>query len=486
MIEEQVRIHDKYSLEIKMGFIASEKLQDNRFKMNIWMFIPNSLDINRFTYNKNDFYRDMRSNIRLITPVYTLKSILNNENSPFSYLKKAFNQLIAQPNRTAKLDYEYQIKMFLSILKSSLRDEISDICSKENAESRMHQVNEYVKHVPAICKEYRQLRQILDSPSIPTGLLEYYAFGDEFMSNLVEFYTFTLMDRLQKKHITTYENVRLALYNMLTKELAYKKSQGYLLIEEDSKQANHDFVFRLGMLKKYAESHLFLSIRKRKDGILAEQLLFSIAAGISMIFATFIAFTMQQKYGSYTMPLFVGLVVSYMLKDRIKEFARFYFAHKMGSRYFDHKIDMSINGTKIGWVKEGIDFVSESKIPAEVLKTRNRSSILEANNRASRERILLYRTQMRIDRSRLEENSQYLFDGVNSIIRLNVSQLIQKMDNAVFPLYYPNETDGFKMVKGEKIYYLNLVIQLQHEAQLEYHRYRVVFNRKGIKKLESF
>ena len=37
-----------------------------------------------------------------------------------------------------------------------------------------------------------------------------------------------------------------------------------------------------------------------------------------MIFATGIAFAFQQKYGNFTIPLFVALVISYMLKDRIK------------------------------------------------------------------------------------------------------------------------------------------------------------------------
>ena len=63
MIEEHVKAHDKFSLELKVGFIAHKEQKTNDFAMNIWMFIPNSLDINRFTYSKTNFYRDLKSNI---------------------------------------------------------------------------------------------------------------------------------------------------------------------------------------------------------------------------------------------------------------------------------------------------------------------------------------------------------------------------------------------------------------------------------------
>jgi hypothetical protein len=42
------------------------------------------------------------------------------------------------------------------------------------------------------------------------------------------------------------------------------------------------------------------------------------------------------------MPFFVALVVSYMLKDRIKELGRYYFAHKLGKNYYDHKTKLPL------------------------------------------------------------------------------------------------------------------------------------------------
>jgi hypothetical protein len=90
MIEEQVKIHDKFSVEIKLGFLARKDQEISDFSVNTWIFIPNSLDINRATYQKTDFYRDLKSNIRLITPVYLLRDIANCEKEPFTLLEHSF------------------------------------------------------------------------------------------------------------------------------------------------------------------------------------------------------------------------------------------------------------------------------------------------------------------------------------------------------------------------------------------------------------
>lgn len=268
--------------------------------------------------------------------------------------------------------------------------------------------------------------------------------------------------------------------------MEYRKRMGYLLVEKNEEKNNHELVNRLSLLKKYIESHLYLNIDKRKDGVLVEQFLFSLAAGISMIFATAIGFSIQQRYGSFTMPLFVALVVSYMLKDRIKEMTRFYFAHKMGTRYYDHKATMHINQTDIGWAKESMDFVSETKLPAEIITTRNSTSIIEANNRANSEKVMLYRMRVQIDSNKLNTNSEFNTRGVNSIIRFNFSEFIRNMDNPEFNLYYPNEIEGFEIIEGEKLYYLNFVIEMKNDNQNEFKRYRIALNRDGIKKIQKF
>ncbi|MBE0641491.1 MAG: hypothetical protein IH599_05600, partial [Bacteroidales bacterium] len=276
------------------------------------------------------------------------------------------------------------------------------------------------------------------------------------------------------------------LMGLIDSEISYRQGRGYAVVVKDSPDRNRELIFRLGLLKKYAESELFLNVDRRKDGVWLEQFYFSVAAGLSMVFATAVAFSVQQKYGNLTMPFFVALVVSYMLKDRIKELSRYFLLHKMGRRFFDHKTMISLGGERVGWSKEAVDFVSGSKVPAEVLRIRNRSAILEADNRSNSEKTMLYRRLVRLHRQALDACSQYPTDGMNDIIRFNISPFMLNMDDPVFPLFSRDEQGMVRIVKGEKIYYLNMILEFRNEDQHEYKRYRIAFNRKGIRDLESF
>lgn len=204
-----------------------------------------------------------------------------------------------------------------------------------------------------------------------------------------------------------------------------------------------------------------------------------------MIFATAIAFSFQQKFGNFTVPLFAALVVSYMLKDRIKELMRYYFAHRLGPKYFDNKINISVKDRTIGWSKEGVDFISDNKVPQDVMKLRSRSPLLEAENRINDEKILLYRKRVRINRDKLEKGSKYIISGINDIMRIYINSFTQKMDNPSIPLFTLDNSNSVNIIKGNKVYFINIVMQFQYEDQIDYKRFRISCNRSGIFKIEE-
>jgi hypothetical protein len=145
MIEKNVKIHDKFSLELKFGYSTRRKVKENLFEVNTWIFIPNSLDINRQTYSKTDFYKDLKTNIRLITPEFLLRDIADRKKSPFIHLEDSFNALAASPTRGNAREYEHQIKMFSSILKSSLRDHREHTISNIETEDRDYLISNYLQ-----------------------------------------------------------------------------------------------------------------------------------------------------------------------------------------------------------------------------------------------------------------------------------------------------------------------------------------------------
>lgn len=485
MINIVAKIHDKFSIEFKIGFVGRRKVKKNHFAINTWIFVPNSLDINPLTYTKNHFYRDVKAYIRLITPVFLLREIAEGEEIPIKNLERAFHNTASDPTRTTIHEYEYQIKMFAAIFKSAIRNETIHILHNNIEEDIEFLIASYVGNIRSILSKYRGLRRIINVPTIQPEFLDYYFFGDEFISNLIEQRTCFLIDHLQSKDKNKYEKSIALLSELWHDEISYCREKGYPVVEKQNPIRNREYILRRSVLKKYVESDLFLRARRKKEGVVVEQIYYSLAAGLSMIFATAIAFSFQMKYGNFTMPLFVALVVSYMLKDRIKELMRYYFAYRLGGRYFDNKTEIAIKNTPIGWSKEGMDFISESKVPREVMNIRSRSPLIEAENRVVDEKIILYRKLVNIDREKLSEDSDYPISGINDIMRLHLSRFMQKADNPEESLYYLDENGKAAIIQGEKVYHLNVVMQLQFEEQINYKHFRIVFTQAGIIGLEE-
>ena len=484
MIDELVKIHDNFTIEMKTGFMGKAGVEKNRFNLNTWFFVPGSLDINRSTYTKESFYRDIKSNIRLITPIFPLKEIAEGLQSPLISIQNSIKNLFLKGDEASLRELEYQFKMFNSILKSALREDVRAITKLSDDKQIDKGINEYIDLLKTISNRFRGIEMELTVIQRFSKAIDFFLFGDEFMSLLVEIHSFKLLKYIESREGQLREKNAPKILDLIKQELAYKKSKGYLIVEEKSLDHNRSVILRRGILKKYSESELFVNTIKKEDGFLVRQFVYSLAAGLSMIFATIVAFSFQLKYGNFTLPFFVAIVVGYMLKDIIKELSRFYFAHKLSNKYFDLKTVISIGKDKIGLCKESFDFISNERIPATVLKVRNRSSLLEANNKFTEEQIILYRMQVETDNKLINKHTEYRVEGINNIIRFNIASLTHKMDNPEVPLFKLDEHDNFIFVGGEKVYFINMVLQLQHEEQIEFRHYRIVFNRDGIKEVK--
>lgn len=485
MFEEHARIHDKLSLEIKLGFKPLRKQKSTTWLVNTWIFVPRSLDITTANYQKADFYRDLKSNIRLITPIFSLRDIAENTKSPLSKLEASLHMLANNYSRSQIANYEYHIRLFLAVLKSSIRNEISHIVKNLDGTDTLAHIEKYVNYISLIAAEYRKLRPYLIRKESKIAILNYFNFGDEFMCNIIEHNTFKLLQQLKDDPTSNKNEFILPLTTIIQNEINYKKEQGFPYVQKESPDNNRRLLSRLGVLKKFSESELYLNTLRRKDGIIIEQIYLSIAAGLSMVLATAIAFSFQQKYGNFTMPFFVALVVSYMLKDRLKELARHFFAHKLGRFYFDQKTNISLKNHVIGYLREALDHIDFKNVPNDIIKLRSRASVFTEYAGQHADSVLLYRKVIKLNRRNLEKTSKYAMPGINEIIRMNVSEFLRKMDNPKIPLYVPNKFTDFEIIKGEKVYYLNLILQVSSNRNIAYTHYRIVMNRSGIIEIEK-
>lgn len=486
MISVQTKIHDKFSLECKIAYKARRKKMVNNFTLNTWIFVPNSLDINPATYSRDDFYKDIRTNIRLITPVFLVRDIASGDAVPLKNLETAMHHLASSPTRSNVDEYEYQIKMFSAIYKSAIRDQLAYIYTAAQSDDREKLVVDFLNETAEILEKYRNLAAIIKTPTVQKTVFNYFVFGDEFMTNLTEKELFGLLNQfVHLNEVNLRKNLEPLILKALEKEYQHKLACKYMHVEADSTNKNTNLIFRLSALKKYVESDLFINAKKKRDGILIEQIYLSIAAGLSMIFATAVAFSFQQTYGNFTMPFFVALVVSYMLKDRIKELTRYYFAKKITPKYYDNKTTISVKNKELGFSKESFDFIADDNVPHDIIRVRNRIPLIEADNRYSKEKVILFRKTVQISRKILDENSTYDIDGVVEIVRLNMLSFMRKTDNPEVPLFVLSENQRVEKIMGVKNYYLNIIIKYKHEEEENTKRYRVGFNRDGINSIDE-
>ena len=481
MIDLKTKIHDKFTLEFKVGFNtekADKSLKVSDFVINTWIFVPNSLDINATKYSKENFYRDLKSDVRLITPEYGLHELANNEQLlPNQTLNEEFENLFIAPDDTA--DLVHAVKMYCAIAKSVFRDASQQVMTAENSQQRLEASQAYLDDVKKVLNRFRLLYNKLRNSDIKSRIVQDFAYADEFMGNVMASYTYSLRNELHTTFPKDYEEIEARFKDLLLGERAYKSEQGYLNVSPSDPNGNEDFVFRASLLKKFAESDLYLSSNKRKNTFLVEQILYSLAAGAAMVVATLSSFFFQQRYGNFTLPFLIALVVSYMFKDRLKDLLRLFFAKRVSNKVFDTRTDFHIKGRHIGWSKDSMDFIDGDKVLPEVIRLRDRLPLFDEVS-GNDEKVILFRKKVQVWPAELAKASPFPMKGINDILRFNITEFTRKMDNPSFPLSGTWENNDYQTIEGRKVYRLTFVIQCTYEGKTEYKRVVVKCDRNGI------
>lgn len=488
MIKEKIRVHGGESFEIDLGYIYNNESRSSTYDIDAYIFTPRSLDINQSTYSKKKFFQDLKTNIRFTTPIYGLKEIIEGDDSAFKKLNESLEKYLKKSNKENGTQLRYHLKMFVSIFRSSLSKHIRRIISKKTISEKQVLLNELFDSIDDIVIKYRSISKKLNGANVQEREKNVYSFGNEFLSYSIEKQFLVLIKKLSKrKDDILIKELELA-QNYLCKELEYQKRKGILRLKTNNNKSNEDVVYRRGILRKFAEDRLFLNTRTEKEGVMIEQIIFSLAAGFAMVFATGIAFFSQQYYGNFTMPFFIALVISYMAKDRIKEIVRSKINNRIQAKYFfDNKTKIISGDQGIGICKESFNFVEEKQIPSEVKKTRKREHLTEIENDWKGENVMRYQKRVTIYNRRFKKVfKEYDISGIKDIVRLNTSRFTTKMSTPYLPFYgWDEKKKEVTKIKGEKVYHFNIILVFKYKKERHFKRYRIFLNKNGIKRIEK-
>lgn len=477
MIDVKTKIHDKLSVEFKVGFEGSLCQEQSEFAINTWIFLPSSLDVSPATYSKQDFHRDVKSNIRLITPDYALRQLADSQSKPYSNLCDAVEALGTTASETmAEQEYRFQLKLYASIYKSALRDEVEHLKVIEDPSLFEFQTLRFLEDLKQSTDLFRSLRRSIAEPFVAP-----YSYADEFMSHITEVRMHAILKRSSALGVGG--GFQSTLLSSIEREQQYKRRVGYATLspEPQALSANAALVARHSLLKKHVESALYLKVDTQRDGKAVEQFWFGIAAGMAMIISTLIALPFQHYWAQYPTLIFIILVVAYMFKDRTKEYMRGLFSNQLKNRYFDQRTDIKLKDQNIGWIKESVDFVPDGKLPADVLSLRQRSSI-EMDEGQLREQILFYRKRVLVDNTLLRNRWSYDFEGIHDIMRFHLRTITQKMDDPITSVSTLDTKGCLHNIAVPRTYTLYMVMQFLEKGSNtpEYKVFRIVCTRDGI------
>ncbi len=484
-IDETIRIRDRHQFEIKLHYPTSREGSVATYDLECYIFAPHSLGMHHANYSKDRFYDDLQTHIRFKTPSVPLTGILEGQDGPMVKLEASAAPLQEGENNENTDAFEYRLKLFCCILQSSLRDYIAFIGETADPDDRERLVRQYPRVAAAIVDAYRALREKIFLPVVPRAAIAMYAYGDEYVSLLIERNSYDLLEHLQEGEASALHASRRKIMDLIAQEVHYRESRRYLSIPTDEND-NEQLIFRRNVLKKYMHNVLFLNTSTQHEGRVIEHGLFGIAAGISMLFATVVLFLSQSYYGPLTMPVFLALVIGYMFKDRIKEILRVYFSQKVSSMLFDHKTRIYSNPHHpIGYCRESFDFVDEAKVPDRIMKIRARDHITEIESEWVSESILRYRKRIKLSSRAISAAYRDIdTDGINDIMRFNVTEFTRRMGDPRKELFVLTE-DDYRKVKAERVYHLNMILRYGGDDRVSYKRFRIVLNRRKIKRIET-
>lgn len=465
--------------------------------------MPRALGINRHSYPGEHFYSDVQSYIRFKTPVIALRTLADDDDplSPLGSIDTLVESLRQAPrDERLRRRLGQELRMLGCVARARIRDRVRTIRERiemvperpaagdpKVADARAL-VDRLLADVEVLLAAWRRRRTDFVDGELPPETRETYACTDEYLSMILEQRLTQLLGDIDRRPgpREALAEVRGRLRAALLTERAYRSGAGHAGADDGDEEY---FVYRRGMLKKFVNSVLWLEISKQKEGRGLSNLGAAIAAGTAMAFALVAAIVGSRWYVMNTWGFVVAGTLTYILKDRIKDWLKGFFSSRTGRWLADYAVDIRdpITGNQIGRCRESFHYLGESKVPRDVLAFRHADARSPIEPQAKPEVVIKYEKSVRLGNAALIERLHLEDYELNDIMRFSLAQFLVRADDptSTVPVYDP-ERDAVTTRAFHKVYHLNVVMVFTAvDAPPVMKRVRVVFDKHGIRRLEE-
>ncbi len=509
MIDPRLEAHDANQLELKLSYLVEPGVKRQRYLVETFMFVPRTLGISGQSYGVQGFFEDLQTFVRLKTPQVALESLAHAGDGErwFAPIRSELDRLLAGGARATD-ELVRSLKLLGGIYRTAIRDEGRQLASRfvslendvEGALMREHELGRalmaWIAALESALTRLRHAGSRCEHAIVPQVVRETWAAVDEYVAIYAEEIATTLVQacderlRADDDRASPLALARERLADVAIGAYRYRRSRAYPSYAIPD-APNEDLPRRRRILKRVIASVLFLDLRQEEGGAIQRDIIAGVAAAIAMLFAALVALWAQLEWGPVSSAFIVVLVASYIIKDRIKEWAR----RSLGRRFSANLPDYVTEVRKpdaddiIGQIRETVSIVDPARIDPEIVELRHSDHPSAIASHGRPEVVVRYVKEVTLESEGLQKTMDGV-EGLNDIIRFNFAKFRARMDDPIeiYRIVHPTSRSVVE-VPCSRVYHINVVLRItrgrKQNTQSHLVRVRVVLDSEGLKRVES-
>jgi hypothetical protein len=444
-----------------------------------FIFAPRTLGITRQAYPPERFFEDTTRFLRLKTPDVPLVNLTD---------RSWIDDLLEKSN--AACPVQWRARLLGCVYRRAIRDRAKVLrLALESAEEP--EVESLTADIVTFVERLRRARGHLKEVMLveehgPLGLVV-----DEFTSLVVEASCTRLVEGIDSVGFgpSRLSDVRAQVAQLAVEEYLHRRERGYgsYALEGD---ANEGLPHRRRTLKRAISSALYLDIGHESGGEFAQNFIGMVSAAAAMLFAILVAVWAQLQWEMTAWPFILVMVLSYVVKDRIKEIGKRVLGKRARGLTPDVvlKVRVPSTGAVVGLCREWFSVEAPEALDAEVLRIRHIDHPDGVEELGRPESVMAYRKEVRLQAAGLQRGLASV-EGLTDIIRFNLARVRRRMDAPIelYTLVHPTTHELVEVPCG-RVYHLNIVLRTTTRSdgasRVELERVRVVLDQLGIRRVE--
>lgn len=557
-LSRRVEIHDRNQLELKLGYTLDPRQKSEVYRIETHIFLPRTLGIESHNYSGQNFYGDTAAFLRFKTPRVAMSELADRRAAMLWF------DCLELGNADESQD---SLRVLGCVFRAALRDAASPLRSmartlrfaspariEYEAERLIGALDDFLADFSAAHERWKELGRECQDELHVDDVRHTFHIVDEYIALVAEDVITGVVKKVDKTVrrlkqrdwvLSSLELARERVARRCVKLAQYGRRCGHAQVlphadddddDEDDLDANNElFPYRRRLLKRSVFNPLYLEIRGARVVRVAHNVVGMVAAALAMMFALSMALWSQVTWGMLTWPFVLIAIVSYMIKDRIKEWGKSYLARRFKRFFPDHAhLIHAPDGTELGVLEERFEFKEPSACDEDVLGVRyperppgqppirlpsqqrrapakvgratkaamrasdawRPSRAAQGNSQLGRdarpEVVLGYTKQVTLRRWSEEGADRFSdrFIGVNDIIRFNLGRFRARMDDPD-ESYLRVDPETLKLVNVDtsRVYHVNVVLKFTlgegEDQTTSLERLRLVMDQRGIKRVEE-